>query len=472
MSGVRIPLFPCFGISMGFESSSFRKLRDVIPNARYAVAVSGGVDSMTLMRLVALFHKSSASVGSPTILTVNHGFRPEAVDEVSFVHEQATILGLECRVLHWHSHVQKKSQVVARNIRYQLLLQWCSEHGVRFLLTAHTKNDQAETVLIRLERGSGIDGLAGIREYSMIEHVMVIRPLLDFTRREIQEYAMQHQQPWIEDPSNSDLKYRRTFYRNFINNSENPEILINRLSNTALHMQRSLSCILHYVQGAMDSCLEFNPLGYVVIKHDVFRNLQHEIASRLFLLIITTIGNKSLKPRFSKFSSAFSKVRSISSFASFTLHGCMILKTCDGNIVVAREVSSIVPKTYLHGTTRLLWDSRFELRLEFLDCFDTSLPSTFAVSEKQESTCGRVTEHRAATAMQVYISPLDSNPIPEHLRGINKYVVQGLPVLICGDKVLAYPLQKHNINGVPVVSIERVLLKERMMNLICNQLDQ
>ncbi|EPR97400.1 tRNA(Ile)-lysidine synthetase [Anaplasma phagocytophilum str. CR1007] len=459
-------------MSVGFESSSFRKLRDIVPNAQYAVAVSGGVDSMTLMRLVALFHKSSASVGSPTILTVNHGFRPEARNEVSFVHEQATMLGLECHMLHWENPIRKKSQVVARNIRYQLLLQWCSAHNVKVLLTAHTKNDQAETVLIRLERGSGIDGLAGIRERSVIGDVTIIRPLLDFTRREIQEYAIQHQQPWIEDPSNSDPKYRRTFYRNFINNCKHPEILISRLSSTALHMQRSLSCILHYVQNALDSCLEFTPFGYVVIKHDVFRNLQDEIASRLFLLLIMTIGNKPLKPRFSKFSSALSKVRSTAGFASFTLHGCMILKTCDSNIIVAREVSSIVPKTYLHGETRLLWDSRFELHIEFSDCFDTSLPSTSEMSEKQESTCGSVTERKAASAMQVSISPLDSNPIPEHLRGINKYVVQGLPVLICGDKVLAYPLQKHNINGVPVVSIERVLLKERMMNLICNQLDQ
>ena len=438
----------------------------MVPYCRYAVAVSGGVDSMVLMHLLAVFHKKNPS-SIPIVLTVNHGFRTEAAEEVNLVKTHADAMGLECHILHWTGDIHKKSQAAARDIRYGLLKKCCGENSLQFLLTAHTKNDQAETVLLRLERGSGIDGLSGIWERSAIGNLVVIRPLLDFTRQEITRYAILHGLSWVNDPSNNNPKYHRTLYRKVINECTNPENAINRLYRTSLHMQNALRCILHYVSLAVDDCLEFSPLGCVVIKRDVFRKLHTEVARRLLLLLLMTVGNKPLKPRYQKFDAAFQTVWDCSSSSPFTLHGCKVLVDAGGNITVAREVERIVPLLCDGNVSSLQWDSRFELSLENIEDVHEKTDISYTQSSTVKNGKTAIEEEN------LLIAPLGERTIPQELKqceNINKYVIRGLPVLVKGDKVLAYPQQNNNICGIPAVVLRRVLLRERVFSLICNQL--
>ena len=457
---------------MTFESRSLAKLYSMVPPEPYAVAVSGGIDSMTLMLLIALCHKTR-SVRLPTILTVNHGFRAEAVKEVEFVRAQALELGLECHILQTNRSVTNKSQATAREIRYGLIGQWCLAHGVQHVLTAHTKNDQAETVLLHLERGSGLDGLAGMYERSTRDNFVIVRPLLDFTREEILEYARAKQLSWIEDPSNDSPKYQRTFYRRFVRDHEEPETLVNRLCTTAQHMQKALRCIMYYLQEAAEKCLEFNSLGYLTIRAGVFRSVPEEVARRLLLYVFMTIGNKDLKPRYAKFLPAFCKIWEGRDFSPFTISGCKVINVTENEVIVAREVAQISKTKPINGQTCISWDNRFEL--SFHDINHESVQRAIqALSHNKlqdfSEDTGKPNLVATDLSLELWVAPLNTAPIPDSLRYINRDVVKGLPVLVYRGEVIAYPLQKDGIHGIPSIRLERVLLRERLIGLVCNQL--
>ncbi|HEY1058958.1 MAG TPA: tRNA lysidine(34) synthetase TilS [Limnobacter sp.] len=182
---------------------------------RIAVAFSGGLDSTVLL------HALHATGRPLQALHVNHGLQAAAQAwpghcanvcnawnipfECLTVAVESTGLGLEAD---------------ARQARYACLQAWMSAHGLPVLATAHHRDDQIETVLLQLFRGSGVKGLAGMRAYGPMgvnriqaQGLSLIRPLLDCTREELESYAVQHRLTWIEDPSNADPSIRRNWVR-------------------------------------------------------------------------------------------------------------------------------------------------------------------------------------------------------------------------------------------------------------------
>ncbi|MGN7618812.1 MAG: tRNA lysidine(34) synthetase TilS [Ehrlichia sp.] len=172
-------------------------------NGNCAVAISGGIDSMVLLHLSA----QHCTNYIPVVLTVNHGLRPEAKQEALFVFQHSQSLNLKCHILNWHGQKPESNiQSFARDIRYSLLLQWCSEHKINYLMIAHQKNDNAENIMIRLERGSGLDGLAGMQESTYSNGICILRPLLSVSRKELLEYANEKNIAWMNDVSNDNKK--------------------------------------------------------------------------------------------------------------------------------------------------------------------------------------------------------------------------------------------------------------------------
>ncbi|MGN7661602.1 MAG: tRNA lysidine(34) synthetase TilS [Anaplasma sp.] len=459
------------------ESEVFEKLHGLGLHDRYAVAVSGGVDSMTLLHLVSVFHKQESKGLPPTVLTVNHGFRPEAEDETRFVQAKALESGLDCKILHLGGEgPRNSSQATAREIRYRLLHRWCTEHSVRYLLVAHNKNDQAETILMRLERGSGIDGLSGIHERSAFGTIVILRPLLGFTKRQILDYATKKKLPWVEDPSNTNPKYRRTFFRSLIANSNNPGLVTERLHRTASHLKRALSCIAHYVKASLDRCLEFSEFGFVVIKSQEFRSVPEEIATRLLLFSLMAMGGRNHKPRYSQFRSLFEKVWQDEHFQPRTLHGCKVFRHPDRNVHIVREVVLIDRRIRIGeaAKTVLQWDCRFTIKVVQADGVPLGASQT-AVSgglSKALTPAKPARDDGCVMPRDLYITPIADGPVPEHLKFVHRDVVSGLPVLASGDKVLAYPWQNNNIGVTPAVSVEEVLVRGGVISLICGQLYQ
>ncbi|MEH0831086.1 tRNA lysidine(34) synthetase TilS [Anaplasma bovis] len=449
---------------MELERKFQEKLIGIRRDCTVAVAVSGGVDSMVLMHLMSL-----VETHNPIILTVNHGFREEAVNEVNFVKQQAEMLNLQCHILsNQGCSIRNKSQEEARNIRYSLIERWCAEHSVEFVVTAHTKSDQAETVLMRLERGSGVDGLSGMRSKSAHGKVIIFRPMLEFSRVEVLEYAAHKKLAWIDDPSNVNPKYKRTFYRSFISENQNPSLVTDRIYRTSQHMQRALSCILHYVKSSLSTCVQYGDLGYVRIKYDEFRKLHEEIASRILLLLLMAVGNRNTKPRYEKFSAVFNKIWGRTTYKPFTTYGCKIIRDDEnGDVLIIREVADIQRVTPVEKVPSTVeWDGRFVVSIK-------DMGQCLGHNKELTKECGALDSLNAgARGDTMHLTPLGCNKIPEDFAPFRRDIVCGLPALVVGDKILASALQNYNMGTTSVVYIEKVLVKDMVDSLIFNQLGQ
>lgn len=175
---------------------------------RLGVAVSGGPDSLALLLLAA-----ATLPGRVAAATVDHQLRPEAAEEAAFVARCCADLGIPHRILRVTVEGGASVQARAREARYAALAAWAAEEGLEAVLTGHHADDQAETLLMRLGRGSGVGGLAGIRARSRIGSTLVCRPLLGWRRAELEQIVREAGLRPVEDPSNEDEAHDRVRMR-------------------------------------------------------------------------------------------------------------------------------------------------------------------------------------------------------------------------------------------------------------------
>jgi tRNA(Ile)-lysidine synthase len=175
---------------------------------RLGAAVSGGPDSLALLLLA-----SAAYPGGVAAATVDHRLRPEAADEAAFVARICHGLGVPHKILSEDAPISGNVQSGARALRYRLLGRWAGEEGVQWLLTGHHLDDQAETLVMRLNRGAGLSGLAAIRARSRIGGLPVARPLLGWSRAELAAIVADADLAPVEDPSNRDEAFDRVRLR-------------------------------------------------------------------------------------------------------------------------------------------------------------------------------------------------------------------------------------------------------------------
>jgi tRNA(Ile)-lysidine synthase len=176
------------------------------------LAVSGGPDSLALLLMATIWSRDS---GTPVFAaTVDHGLRPDAAEEAAYVGEVSAALGVPHAVLTWRGpHPKTRIQELAREARYRLLSEHARSVGADVLMTAHHADDQAETILFRLLHGSGVAGLAGIREETQAYGLTLARPLLHLRKAELEQVCNAHSVRFIRDPSNIDPRYARTAMR-------------------------------------------------------------------------------------------------------------------------------------------------------------------------------------------------------------------------------------------------------------------
>lgn len=184
-----------------------------LPRSTLCVGLSGGLDSVVLLHLLAEIRSRRGFL--LRAVYVNHGLSPHAGAWADFAVNYAASLEVECRVeevslAHWPG---LGVEGAARAARYAAF----ARQNCDLLLLAQHRNDQAETVLLNLMRGSGLRGLAAMPEWRALnEKTAIVRPLLGFSRAELEAYAAQHQLSWVEDESNQDCRYDRNFLRNQI----------------------------------------------------------------------------------------------------------------------------------------------------------------------------------------------------------------------------------------------------------------
>ena len=194
---------------------------------RLGVAVSGGADSVALLLLAA-----AAFPGKVEAATVDHGLRRESIVEALHVEDICERAGCPHTILSVSVPDGTAGlQAGARAARYTALASWAEARGIGQLATAHHLDDQAETLLMRLQRGSGVGGLSAIRPVRRQGGLLILRPLLAWTKAELVHLVACAGIEPVEDPSNHDIRFDRTAMRRFL--SDNPQFSAQRLARTA-----------------------------------------------------------------------------------------------------------------------------------------------------------------------------------------------------------------------------------------------
>jgi tRNA(Ile)-lysidine synthase len=248
---------------------------------RIAVAVSGGPDSLALLNLVAhAFPDQSAA------LTVDHGLRAASAAEAATVAALCGTLGIPHAILPWcGSKPGANIQAAARTARYALMGAWCAAHGVSLLLTAHHADDQAETLLMQLQRGSGVAGLAGIRTARpLVPGVTLVRPLLKLRRTDLAAIVKNAGWVPVDDPSNADPRYGRTRIRALL--AANPGFDVAHMALAAAHLAEAEAALDWAAARAWDG-------GATAVHGDIhldITGLPPELVRRLVVRAITTIA--------------------------------------------------------------------------------------------------------------------------------------------------------------------------------------
>lgn len=185
--------------------------------AGLVIAVSGGPDSVALMHGFGLL-AARGPLPPIAVATVDHGLRPGSREDAQFVLGEAAALGFSAHLLSWDGPKPVRAiQEKARDARYDLLAGLCARLGADHLLTAHTADDQSETILFRMARGSGPAGLVGMRSFTRLtEKVTQARPLLGVAKARLLASCAAHDWPFRRDPSNEDPRYARTRLRRLL----------------------------------------------------------------------------------------------------------------------------------------------------------------------------------------------------------------------------------------------------------------
>lgn len=326
-----------------------------------AVAVSGGADSLALALLADRWARAQG--GGITALTVDHRLRHEAADEAAAVAAWLGRRGIAHTVLLRAGPLPRGAvQAAARFARYQLLEDWCAAHGVLHLLTAHHRDDQAETLLLRLARGSGLNGLAGMA--ALVEHgaCRVLRPLLAIEPARLKATLGAEGQSWIDDPSNFDPAYARVRLRSAAAILGAAGLVPGRLAATARHLARARATLETGVAELMAASVVVDAAGFAMLDAARLVVAPRELALRALGAIVATVGGTSYPPRFAGLSRLHAALTATLRSGQ-TLGGCRILPRRN-QILVCREPHAVAPPVAAPPGATVRWDGRFVLRLD------------------------------------------------------------------------------------------------------------
>ena len=328
--------------------------------AHICVGVSGGSDSMALTLLTAQW---AAKRGIAfTALSVDHGLRPGARAEARKVGAWLNARGIAHQILTWRGAKPTANvQAVARDARYRLLGAWCCRHGVSQLLLAHHLADQAETFLLRLVRGSGVDGLAAMAAVAERDGLVLMRPLLGVEKSRLSATCDKFNQPWIDDPSNQSERFARVRMRRLMAAFEDEGLSPTRLAATAARMAQAVTALEDASLECVARAVTFHPQGYAEIDAGQIVTAAREIGLRALSHVLKTVGGGQYRPRYDRLNDVFDALAQGTLQRGRTLAGCHL--TAEKDVVrVVRENRHVADMPLAPGGA-VRWDGRFDVRL-------------------------------------------------------------------------------------------------------------
>ncbi len=389
-----------------------------------AVAVSGGADSLALCLLAASWVR--ARRGDATALTVDHGLRSESAAEARQVARWLVGHGITHRILRWTGPTPASGiEAAARAARYGLLLDWCARARVLHLLVAHHQEDQAVTVLMRLGRGSGAEGLAAMRPVRLLRSetgaVRLLRPLLSVAPARLRGALARARQPWIDDPSNDDHRFARAKTQAGLAELARYGIDAAGLARAAEASASDRALVEHHCARWFVAHGRVDPTGYVALQHDAWLSAPFPLAERLLSRALVTASGAPYPPRRQKLRRLAEALRDAPSTPR-TLGGCRFVPRRGALLVVrepraARDVAPI-------GARRLVrWDRRFRVSAH-------GVAPGMALTIKRLGVQGLSEVRRAASSASPFTRALGRIPAP---------VRPSLPAVYDLEGVLAVP---------------------------------
>ena len=289
-----------------------------------AVGVSGGVDSMCLLYWL---HEIGANV---TCLHVNHRLRPQADMETEYVKEVCEKLNIPCHIFYWDDEKPTKGlEAAAREARYEMMTDFCHENNIEYLLTAHQSDDQIETFLMNLSRGSGLYGLSAMLHVSERNGIKILRPLLDVSRKDIKKYCDDNNIKYFVDSMNSDEHYTRVKIRNN-RHVLNDELGISdaRILLAVQNLARTREWMDRYIASRVE--LVMRSWGAMFVSSFLFDEAV-EIRLKFLGTLIQKIGGNNYPVRLNSLQKALSTLQSD---CKFTLGHCTVRRLNDRILIV------------------------------------------------------------------------------------------------------------------------------------------
>lgn len=369
-----------------------------------ALAVSGGSDSLALMHLAARW----AGLRRLAVLTVDHGLRPASALEAERVARWAEALGLKHAILRWEGDKPSTGiQAKARVARYRLMADWCEREYIRVLMTGHTIDDQAETVLMRMARGTSIEGLAAMAaDIDLRSQLRLVRPLLGIARERLRAFLRGIAQAWIDDPSNDDERFERVRVRRALPALAHAGVTTAALADVATLARQAHLALDQAMSGLVERYSRHHPEGYAVLQRQAFGEFAAELKLRILDWHIRRYGG-GMRPERAE----LVRLAAALSSETATRHtlGGAIIAPRKREIVFGREPARI-DATPLAVRDGMIWDNRFHIR--------------------------------AARTENLFVTPLEYAPPNQAMkgRGLPQFARASMPAIIDDKAVVAIPL--------------------------------
>lgn len=325
-----------------------------------ALAISGGPDSMAL----AICAQRWAEQTHHTVIAfiVDHGLRAESAAETTLTQERLQQIGIPSQILHWkHTGITRALHITARKARMQLLSEACISHCISHLMLAHHKDDQAETILMRLAKGSGIDGLAGIASRNVFNGVHILRPFLMLSKERLITTCEAEHLPFVTDASNNSSRFARGRLRRVLPLLAEEGLTVDRLVDLGGRARLTKDALDHYTKELIVKAIARDISGALHCDLTLLRGAPRAISERALTAALQHIHLEDYPPEHASLSLVCTALCSEEPMPIRTLHRCVISKH-NQTASITRELSNDMTSSIQLGEN-ILWDQRWQVEL-------------------------------------------------------------------------------------------------------------
>lgn len=329
------------------------------PEGRVGVAVSGGGDSIALLAIAAGWARRTGR--ELAAVTVDHGLRPESIGEAAFAAGVCARLDVPHAVRQAGPMPPGNLPAAARDARYRLMSEWARGARVGAVLLGHTMDDQAETVLMRLARGSGVEGLSGMAPRRDWGGVAWLRPMLAVRRDALRDWLRGEGIAWVDDPTNDDMAFDRVKARRALAVLEPLGVTVEGLAETARRLARQRRVLTRAAAETAAAAVQLGAFGEARLALAPLRATERDTAFRVFSETLVRVAGRGYRPRFRAVEPALTRLLAREDGGGMTLGGCLVLPEPGADAALICREPAAVERPRPLVPPGVVWDGRWRL---------------------------------------------------------------------------------------------------------------